>query len=274
MLRNQDFGEPYTALSTHGNIITAAEWVPSWREGNIEWSEDLPFEDGANPAGRPEFKPLPKSLFPERVLEGDFSQCWFTVWRPHIGGVCQYDIPVPQGRTLKLSFMVQAWCSDFEEPYKKSEGEMYAGLLIKHGGGRRWDPGWIFYPQWTPIGIPWISLEWEFVADQPLLSVGVESWGGKWPKKHNDFIVSHARLEVQGEPAPDPGPSPEPPSSDEILETKIWFVERQLDAAENDAAAADGTVAYWRTILADLQQPSLLTRTTEHFSSWLKKLLV
>jgi len=199
MLANAGFEGEYVRDS--GTVLVAAGWMPFWATG------DPPQETQQGPCAMPEYKPLPRTLDAERVVEGETAQCWFLNWKVMDAGVHQ-TVEADEGSWYQFSASLQAWCDKGNDP-RVSQGEMYVSLGI--------DPYGVLEP--FRVGVMWSPWQWVSAEHRRLespvvlarhtrITVLVRAWN-KWRLRHNDVYVDAARLEevdVGGGSGPGPAP--------------------------------------------------------------------
>jgi len=190
---NPGLNRPYEALPDHQNIRTAHGWTPWWVAMTHEGQD----------ADQPEFKPLEVEHHPERVLEGDASQCWFIRWRIMSGGIRQC-VRVGAGKRVVLRVPFHVWCSQSDNP-QADDGELYVRVGIDSHG--RTDPRAddVVWSNWVRGTNDWTAISLSTIAEADEVTLYVQGWN-KWSLSHNDVYVDDIEFEVEGE---EPGPSPD-----------------------------------------------------------------
>lgn len=237
LLVNPSFEGEYTEREKRPEVKVASGWYPFW-------AEELAV---------PEYKPLPTSVDPVRVLDGDQAQCWFIRWNLMDAGVMQY-VTVPVGAQVVFSVSVQAWCSQSDDP-RTSDGDLDFAIGIDPLGG---DDPWAQSIEWSDTvrgTAEYKRIEVSCVAEASVITVYVRAWN-KWKLSHNDAYIDAADLSYTIETDP-----PAPVDGTHVVEVYIDGV--QIAHAVFEAEVQG--IVFRAAGLAAQAQPTLWQR----LGSWL-----
>lgn len=192
-LTNPSFEGVYTEREA-GEVKVALDWVPFYSEGETA--------EGQGPTVRPEFKPLPASLDPLRVIDGDIAQCFFVRWNIMQAGVYQRVVGLPANTLVTFKANVQTWCSESDDP-RADDGEMYFRVGLDLDG--QTDPFTlgVVWSDWVRGTKDYQELSVSAITLTTNVTVFVYAWN-KWKLSHNDAYVDKASLVVEQEEPPEP----------------------------------------------------------------------
>jgi LysM repeat protein len=193
-------------------------WSAWWRIPNNDFSDpnyynDYPAycdytkkaADTCVPWHNPEFRDTaggPQETGPERRMEGDNSQKYFTFYTIHEAGLYQVVGGIKPGQRVRFSAYMEAWSSNANDP-NHSEGQPTMGMQVgidPYGGNNPWSANII----WAPVQESFDKFSLfavEAVARNKVVSVWTKS-RPYFPQQHNDVYVDAASLNAVGTVAP------------------------------------------------------------------------
>lgn len=201
LLQNPGFEGTYGAwLPQYSTAQMAPNWTPWW------------VEDASENFAQPEYKDAQRFIYPDRVLEGDHAQQYFTFYKSHLGGVFQQVNGVTPGQTYRFTIHVQAWSNNIDSPTSDQPADPNFEIGIDPTGDARPGPNnapssvvwsgvvdqYSIYDQWRAVSV-------EVVAQNSTITVYVKSspqkFGGN-AVKHNNIYLDAAELISVGTPPP------------------------------------------------------------------------
>ena len=160
------------------------------------------------PWHNPEFRDTaggPQETGPERKIEGDNSQKYFTYYTIHEAGLYQQAGGVKPGDRVRFSAYMEAWSSPFNDPFH-SVGQQSMGMQVgidPTGGNNPWSSNIV----WSPVQESYDKFS-QFAVEAVAKNNVVSVWTRSHPVyalQHNDVYVDAASLNVvTSAPAPKP----------------------------------------------------------------------
>jgi LysM repeat protein len=151
------------------------------------------------PWHNPEFRDTaggPQETGPERKIEGDNSQKYFTYYTIHEAGLYQQVGGVNPGDKLRFSVWMEAWSNAANDPFR-SAGQQTMGMqagIDPTGGNDPWSPNIV----WSPVQESYDKFS-QFVVEAVAKNNVVSVWTRSRPVyalQHNDVYVDEASLHV------------------------------------------------------------------------------
>jgi hypothetical protein len=217
LLRNPGLEGTYIPFNGIGELKTAPEWTPFFKE-NIQCLPDwsVPGGSAAHLVKRPEYKDATLDIDERRVRSGEKAQVIFVTYGVEIGGVYQKVPGLVGNPVVQASFYGQSWASARNDPTKNEGGDMFATVCIDPRGGD--DPWarrvqcaeWQWVPPSGPDGEFAQIYSPEVRVDGGQVTVFI-LFMGRWATLHNDGYADDASLwivESGGAPTPCPTPGP------------------------------------------------------------------
>jgi LysM repeat protein len=187
-------------------------WSAWWREPNHDFADPNYYNDypaycdydkkaaeGCVPWHNPEFRDTaggPQETGPERRMEGDNSQKYFTFYTIHEAGLYQVVSGVKPGQRVRFSAYMEAWSSNANNP-DHSEGQPTMGMQVgidPYGGNNPWSANII----WAPVQESFDHFS-QFIVEAVARNSVVSVWTKSrpfFPQEHNDVYVDAASLNV------------------------------------------------------------------------------
>ena len=160
------------------------------------------------PWHNPEFRDTaggPQDTGPERKMEGENSQKYFTYYTIHEAGLYQQVGGVKPGDLLRFSAYMEAWSNQANDPFH-SVGQQSMGMQVgidPTGGNNPWSSNIV----WSPVQESFDKFS-QFVVEAVAKNNVVSVWTRSHPVfaiQHNDVYVDGASLNVvTSAPAPKP----------------------------------------------------------------------
>ena len=238
LLRNPSFEGPYSAwLPQYGTAQMAAEWTPWWLE-----------DAGRTPIwAQPEYKPAERFIYPDRVMDGDRAQQYFTFFKSHYAGMYQQVFNVSSGTTYRLTIWTQVWSSiddDSSRSNTPANPRLHIGI---DPTGAAWPgrvgsaPPTVVWSAEAPMDCiidQWCPLTLDVTARNSTITVYIRS-SPDFANKHNDLYFDNASLVAVGPPPPPPTSTRDPnaPTNTPVppTETPVTPTETPLPATDTPA---------------------------------------
>lgn len=203
LLRNPGFEGNFFAWGGINEIQVAHEWTP-W------WAEDTNHDPAWH---RPEYKRALAAIFPNRVMNGDSAQQWFTFHASHLAGMYQQVFNVTPGQNYRFSIWAQVWSSVEDDP-NVSVLPANPHLRIGIDPTGNWSSGagtvvWSGEASMSSIIDQWGAVSIEAVAQNDIITVFMRT-SPDFANKHNDIYWDNASLVAVGPAAPPPTNTPLP----------------------------------------------------------------
>ena len=193
LLSNPGHEHPGVYFGGRGEINVTWNWVPFWEE---------------SPAGTdardqnyrtPEFRPVFKNQYPNRVRTGGGSDRWFNFFAlNHAAGIMQVVNNLPVGKPVRFTTWAQLWSSNVtnEGGTSEADGNMRVRICIQLDGGPRnmvspnlkCSPWSQPYDKWAQIGV-------DIVTTGPTVLALIQS-DASIPVQHNDAYIDDSCFEV------------------------------------------------------------------------------
>lgn len=218
MLNNLGFDEGWREVDGIRELKVADGWHPWWHASDK----------------RPEYKIVLATDFPYRVASGTASQCWFTSWGTHTGGIYRRVANLPVGARLCFGLQVQAWSRIKAGDPRKSDGKYRIKLGIDPYGGLDPESQDIVWCDAVEPYDAFEALEVDAImrSDRATLYV----WGqAEWAACNNDAYVDDAEVHyLVDDEEPEPEPEPEPDPGNGVSSTRLAAALRAAaDVLEN-----------------------------------------
>lgn len=197
LLRNPGFEGNFFAWGGINEIQVAHEWTP-W------WAEDTNHDPAWH---RPEYKRALAAIFPNRVMNGDSAQQWFTFHASHLAGMYQQVFNVTPGQNYRFTIWAQVWSSVEDDP-NVSVLPANPHLRVGIDPTGNWSSGagtvvWSGEASMSSIIDQWGAISVEAVAQNDIITVFMRT-SPDFANKHNDTYWDNASLVAVGPAAPPP----------------------------------------------------------------------